>query len=149
MSPEGARLDLTADLSIEVDGSPVRVTAAGGDLHVVATDVRGLVRNLRAAATARNGSRPGREDIRVLAGALSDAGLTAELSSSTRSVVTLGAGVDSTLGGLLLGTRQARPDVLDVLRVNGRVRSVVAALGAALLLGVAAVHRRGRASRQH
>ena len=43
MSLEGARLDLTADLSIEVDGAPVRVTAEGADLRVAAADVRGFM----------------------------------------------------------------------------------------------------------
>lgn len=147
MSPDGARLDVTADLSIEVDGTPARVTAEGGDLRVVATDVRGFVLGLRAAATARNGTRPGRADVGDLAGALADAGLTARLDSPSRSVVTLGAGVDSALGGLLLGTRRARPDALGILRASGRARSVVVAVTGALLLGIAVVRRRGRAER--
>ena len=145
MSSDGARLDVTADLSIEVDGAPVRVTAEGGDLRVVAADVRGFVLGLRAATTARNGTRPGRADVGDLAGALADAGLTARLASPSRSVVTLGAGVDSTLGGLLLGTRKARPDTLGILRASGRARSVGAAATGALLLGIAVVRRRGRA----
>jgi hypothetical protein len=102
MSVEGARLDLTADLSIEVDGAPVRVTAEGADLRVVAADVRGFMLGLQAAATARTGTRPGRADVRELAGALADAGLTARLYSPSQHVVTVGAGVDAALGGLLL-----------------------------------------------
>ena len=145
MSSDGARLDVTADLSIQVDGAPVRVTAEGGDLSVVAADVRGVVLGLRAAATARNGTRPGRADVGDLAEALAGAGLTARLASPSRSVVTLGAGVDSTLGGLLLGTRRARPDTLGILRASGRARSVGAAATGALLLGIAVVRRRGRA----
>jgi hypothetical protein len=145
MSSDGARLDVTADLSIEVDGSPVRVTAEGGDLRVAATDVRGFVLGLRAAATARNGTRPGRADVGGLARALADAGLTARLASPSRPVVTLGAGVDSTLGGLLLGTRKARPDTLGILRASGRARSVGTAAAGALLLGIAVARRRGRA----
>ncbi len=145
MSSDGARLDVTADLSIQVDGAPVRVTAEGGDLRVVAADVRGFVLGLRAAATARNGTRPGRADVGDLAEALAGAGLTARLASPSRSVVTLGAGVDSNLGGLLLGTRRARPDTLGILRASGRARSVGAAATGALLLGIAVVRRRGRA----
>jgi hypothetical protein len=145
MSSDGARFDVTADLSIEVDGAPVRVTAEGGDLRVVAADVRGFVLGLRAAATARNGTRPGRADVGDLAGALAGAGLTARLASPSRSVVTLGAGVDSTLGGLLLGTRKARPDTLGILRASGRARAVGAAATGALLLGIAVARRRGRA----
>jgi hypothetical protein len=145
MSSDGARLDVTADLSIEVDGAPVRVTAEGGDLRVVAADVRGFMLGLRAAATARNGTRPGRADVGDLAEAMAGAGLTARLASPSRSVVTLGAGVDSTLGGLLLGTRRARPDTLGILRASGRARAVGAAATGALLLGIAVVRRRGRA----
>ncbi len=135
MTPEGARLEVTADLAIEVDGAPVRVTAEGGDLRVVADDVRGFVLGLRAAATARNGTRPGRADVRELAAALADAGLTARLDAPSHSVVTLGAGVDSALGRVLLSTRQARPDPLGVLRASGRARLVEAALAGVVLVG--------------
>ncbi|HZH19493.1 MAG TPA: hypothetical protein VEZ18_04805 [Geodermatophilus sp.] len=145
MSVEGARLDLTADLSIEVDGAPVRVTAEGADLRVVAADVRGFMLGLQAA-TARNGTRPGRADVRELAGALADAGLTARLYSPSQHVVTVGAGVDSAVGGLLLSTRKAQPDALGILRASGRVRAVETALAGALLLGIALVRRRRRAA---
>jgi hypothetical protein len=142
-SGEDNRLDLTADLAIEVDGAPVRITAEGGDVHVVADDVRGFVLGLRAAATARNGTRPGRADVRGLAGALADAGLTARLSSPAQHVVTIGAGVDSALGSLLLSTRRARPAALGILRASGRARAVEATLaGAVLLLGIAFARRR-------
>jgi len=143
MSPEVARLDVTADLSIEVDGAPVRVTARGGDVHVVADDVRGFVLGLRAAATARTGDRPGRADIAGLAGALAGAGLTAWLDSPSQHIVTVGAGVDSALGGVLLGTRLAAPDTLGVVRASVRARAVETTLAAALLaLGYAVVRRR-------
>ena len=145
MNPEVTRLDVTADLSIHVDGAPVRVTAEGGELRVVAADVRGFVLGLRAAATARNGTRPGRADVGDLAEALAGAGLTARLASPSQHVVTVGAGVDSALGGLLLGTRGARPDTLGILRASGRARSVGAAATGALLLGIAVARRRGRA----
>ncbi|MCZ2814372.1 hypothetical protein O2W15_23320 [Modestobacter sp. VKM Ac-2979] len=144
MNPEVARLDVTGDLSIGVDGAPVRVTAAGGDVHVVADDVRGFVLGLRsAAATARTGTRPGRADLAELAGALADAGLTARLDSPSQRIVTVGAGVDSSLGRALLGTRQARPDAVGIVRASVRARAVETALGATLLaLGYAVVRRR-------
>jgi hypothetical protein len=47
MTPEVARLAVTADLSIEVDGAPVRVTARGGDplgTRRTRPDVLGIVR---------------------------------------------------------------------------------------------------------
>jgi hypothetical protein len=145
MNPEVTRLDVTADLSVEVDGAPVRVTAQGGDVDVVADDVRGLVLGLRAAATARSGVRPGRADVGTLAGALADMGLTARLRSPSQHVVTVGAGVDSRLGRVLLGTRLARPDPLGVLRASGRAREVEAVLAGVLVaLGAVVVRRRGR-----
>ena len=143
MNPEVARLDVTADLSIEVDGAPVRVTAQGADLDVVAEDVRGFVLGLRAAATARNGTRPGRADVGELADALTEAGLTARLRSPSQDVVTVGAGVDSVLGGVLLGTRRAEPDLIGIVRASGRARGLEVALAAALVaLGYAVVRRR-------
>ena len=144
MIPEVGRLDLTADLTVELDGAPVRVTAQGGDVDVVADDVRGFVLGLRAAATARNGTRPGRADVSSLAGALSDAGLTARLRSPSQHVVTIGAGVDSALGGALLGTRLAQPDALGVLRASARAREVEAVAVGALALLAAVVLRRRR-----
>ena len=144
MNPEVGRLDLTGDLSIEVDGAPVRVTARGGDVDVVADDVRGFVLGLREAATARNGTRPGRSDVGGLAGALADAGVTARLRSPSQDVVTIGAGVDSALGGVLLGTRLARPDALGILRASGRAREIEAVAVGALALAAAVVLRRRR-----
>ncbi|WP_237494792.1 hypothetical protein [Modestobacter sp. L9-4] len=139
------RLDLTGDLTLEVDGAPVRITARGGDVDVVADDVRGFVLGLRAAATARTGTRPGRADVGSLAGALADVGLTARLRSPAQHVVTIGAGVDSALCGALLGTRLARPDALGVLRASARAREVEAVAAAVLvLLGAVVLRRRGR-----
>ena len=144
MNPEVGRLDLTADLSVEVDGAPVHVTAQGGDVDVVADDVRGFVLGLRAAATARTGTRPNRADVGSLAGALADAGVTARLRSPSQHVVTIGAGVDSALGGALLGTRLARPDALGILRASGRAREIEAVAVGALALAAVVVLRRRR-----
>ena len=145
MIPQVGRLDVTGDLSLEVDGSPVRVTAQGGDVEVVADDVRGFVLALRSAATARAGVEPGRADVGGLAGALADVGITARLRSPSQDVVTIGAGVDSALGGVLLGTRLARPDTLGILRARGRAREVDAAvLGTLALVIVATLRRRRR-----
>jgi hypothetical protein len=103
------------------------------------------VLGLRAAATARSGVRPGRADVGALAGALADMGLTARLRSPSHHVVTVGAGVDSRLGRVLLGTRLARPDPLGVLRASGRAREVEAVLAGVLVaLGAVVVRRRGR-----
>ena len=143
MTPGAGRLDVTADLSIEVDGAPVQVSARGGDLHVVAEDVRGFVLGLRSAAAARNGTRPGRADVAELAGALAGAGLTARLGSPCQHVVTVGAGVDSALGGAVLGTRLARPDLLGIVRASVRARALgTAAAAASLALGYVVVRRR-------
>ena len=147
MIPELGRLELTGDLSIEVDGAPVQVTARGGDVDVVADDVRGFVLGLQAAAAARNGTRPGRADVATLAGAIADVGITARLDSPSQHLVTVGAGVDSALGGALLGTRLAQPDALGIVRVSLRARTVAiaaAAAGAAALLAAGSLGVRRR-----
>jgi hypothetical protein len=146
MSVEGARLDLTADLSIEVDGAPVRVTAEDGDLRVVAADVRGFMLGLRAAATARNGTRPPGPTSASWPAPWPTQGSPPGCTRRRSTLSPVGAGVDSALGGLLLSTRKAQPDALGILRASGWVRAVETALAGALLLGIALVRRRRRAA---
>ncbi|MCV2490622.1 hypothetical protein OF117_14760 [Geodermatophilus sp. YIM 151500] len=145
MSPEGGRaLGVTADLSIEVDGTPVHVRADGGShVHVVADDVRGALAAVRDAAAARTGRPPGRADLARMADSLAAHGLTAHVEGPDGPVVTLGADVGSTTGAVALGTRRARLHVPGVLRVGRReVRAVALAAGAVLVAVLAARRRR-------
>jgi len=130
-----AHLHLSGELSLEVDGVGVEVHADGSDVRVVAEDVGRFLARVREAATARSGVAPGRRDLGGLAEALAEAGITAHLSSPTRSVAVAGAGVDSPAGGLLLSTRLVRPGaaVVVIAAVRGRRLLAAGAIAAALV----------------
>ena len=136
-------LHVSGELSLEVDGAGVQVHADGADVRIVAEDVSAFVIRVREAATARTGVAPGRRDLGGLAEALAEAGITAHLSSPTRSVAVAGAGVDSSAGGLLLGTRLVRPGAAVVVIAAGRGRRLLAA-GAVAAAVVTVLARRRR-----
>jgi hypothetical protein len=136
------RLLVEGDLSLEVDGSPVRVSGEGAHLRVVADDVRAFVARAREAAVGRGGARPGRRDLGRLAAELTERGVSASLDSPTGPVLTVGAGVDSAAGGLLFGTRSARPDPVAVLTATDQGRLALAGLGAGLAVLVVWLVRR-------
>lgn len=133
---------LSGELSLEVDGAGVQVHADGADVRIVAEDVGAFVTRVREAATARRGASPGRRDLGGLAEALAEAGITAHLSSPTRSVAVAGAGVDSPAGGLLLGTRLVRPGTAVVVIATGRGRRILAAGAVAAALVTVLARRR-------
>jgi hypothetical protein len=135
-------LHLSGDLSLEVDGTPVRVLGEGAHLRVVADDVRTFVARAREAAVGRSGARPGRRDLGRLAAELADRGVTASLHSPSGPVLTVGAGVDSAAGGLVFGTRRARPDSAAVLTATDQGRLALGGLGAALAVLLAVLLRR-------
>ena len=138
-----AHLHLSGELSLEVDGAAVQVQADGADVRIVAEDVGGFVMRVREAATARSGVAPGRRDLDGLAEALAAFGLTAHLESPARRVAVAGAGVDSPVGALLLGTQRIRPRAAVVVIAVGRGRRLLAAGAvAAALLTVLARRRR-------
>ena len=142
MTHPPAHLQLSGELALEVDGVGVEVHAEGSDVRIVAEDVGAFVTRVREAATARTGVAPGRHDLGGLAEALAEAGITAHLSSPTRSVAVAGAGVDSPAGGLLLGTRLVRPGAAVVVIAAGRGRRLLAAGAVAAALITVLVRRR-------
>jgi hypothetical protein len=135
-------LSLSGDLAIEVDGSPVRVHGEGAHLRVVADDVRTFIARAREAGVGRSGALPGRRDLGRLAVELANRGVTASLDSRSGPVLTVGAGVDSTAGVLLFGTRLARPDSAQVLTATDQGRLALAGAAAALAVLVTLVLRR-------
>jgi hypothetical protein len=143
-SAGGERLLLSGDLSLEVDGSPVRVQGEGARLRVVADDVRTFISRAREAGVGRSGALPGRRDLGRLAVELANRGVTASLDSPSGAVLTVGAGVDSTAGLLLFGTRLARPDSTTVLTATDQGRLALAGAAAGLALLIALVVRRLR-----
>ncbi|MDT0275481.1 hypothetical protein [Blastococcus goldschmidtiae] len=135
-------LNLTGELSLEVDGVGVQVHADGADVRIVAEDVGDFVARVREAATARSGVAPGRRDLGGLAEALAEAGITAHLASPTRPVAVAGAGVHSPAGGLLLGTRLVRPRAAVVVLAVGGGRRLLVAGASVLALGLVLARRR-------
>lgn len=138
MTPDGARLQVLADLSIEVDGAPVRVESSGGRVRVVADDVRGLVDHLRSAVRAAGAGSP-REGVVSVADRLAAEGLTGVLAAPTGDVAVLGAGVHSPVGRLLWGSPRVHVDPVGLLRSSDATRWALA--GAALVLGAVLVAR--------
>jgi hypothetical protein len=135
-------VQLSGELSLQVDGVGVHVHADGADLRIVADDVGAFVARVREAATARSGVAPGRRDLGGLAETLASSGITAHLESRTRPVAVAGAGVDSAAGRLLLGTRRVRPGAAVVVIAAGRGRRLLAAGAVAVVLGVVLARRR-------
>lgn len=132
-------VQLSGELSLEVDGVGVQVHADGADVRIVAEDVGAFVARVREAATARSGVAPGRRDLGGLAEALAASGITAHLGSPTHPVAVAGAGVDSPAGGLLLGTRRVRPRAAVVVIAAGRGGWLLAAAAAAGAVAVLAI----------
>jgi hypothetical protein len=135
-------LHLSGELSLEVDGTGVQVHADGADVRIVAEDVGTFVTRVREAATARSGVAPGRRDLGGLAEALAQAGIIAHLESPTRPVAVAGAGVDSPVGGLLLGTRLVRPGAAVVVIAAGRGQRLPVAGALAVALATVLARRR-------
>ncbi|MGY1753426.1 hypothetical protein [Blastococcus sp. SYSU D01042] len=142
MTGPRAPLNLSGELSLEVDGVGVEVHADGADVRIVTEDVGAFVARVREAATARSGVAPGRRDLRGLAERLARAGITAHLSSPTRPVAVAGAGVDSPAGGLLLGTRRVRPGAAVVVIAAARGRRLLLAGAAVGAVGLLLARRR-------
>ena len=142
MTGPRAPVHLSGELSLEVDGAGVQVHADGADVRIVAEDVGAFVTRVREAATTRTGVAPGRHDLGGLAEALAASGITAHLESPTRPVAVAGAGVDSPVGALLLGTRRVRPRAAVVVIAVGRGRRLLAAVAVAVVLATVLARRR-------
>jgi hypothetical protein len=140
MTPEGEpALEVSADLSIEVDGVPLRVRASGSEITATSADVRRLFSAVRVAGGATTQGPPGRAQLARVADTLAERGLTARLDGPAGRVLSLGADVDSAAGSALLGTRRAQLHPAGAVRSSGPVP-----LAAGLLLVAVAVLARRR-----
>ena len=140
MTPEGEpALEVSADLSIEIDGVPLRVRASGSEITATSADVRRLFSAVRVAGGATTQGPPGRAQLARVADTLAERGLTARLDGPAGRVLSLGADVDSAAGSALLGTRRARLHPAGAVRSSGPVP-----VAAGLLLVVLAVVARRR-----
>jgi uncharacterized protein (TIGR03382 family) len=141
MTPEDEpALQVSADLSIEVDGVPLRVRASGSEITATSADVRRLFSAVRLAGGAATQGSPGRAELARVADTLAERGLTARLDGPAGRVLSLGADVDSAAGSALLGSRRARLHPAGAVRSSG---PVPAAAGL-LLVALAVLARRRR-----
>ena len=113
-------LHVESDLTFSVTGpsGPVtgRVEASGATVTVRTSDP---VATLDAAL----GGQPYTPSaIEALAARLADSGITVDVSGPQGTVVTLGAGVTSTIGRILAGSRLVRPGSLRAVAPLTRVR---------------------------
>ncbi len=104
-----ARLEVTADLALTVDGHQARLTGSGTDLRLTASDPVALWRSAAGVpwpvgVTVGSGPRA----LGGLASALTDAGLHLDVTGPRGRVAELGRGVDSGLGRGLTGSRSVR-----------------------------------------
>lgn len=144
MSPP--QLSVDADLTLEVDGSPLRLTGSGPLLELVAErprDLRSAVANSRfVGPTLRPGAPLG-----VVVRGLADAGLTVRVRDGAgATLATIGAGVDSRVGQVVSGSRALRlgsPSVLVPLLLPNvpRLLATAVAVGA-VVVGVSRRRRR-------
>ena len=120
------RVDVTADLRVDIDGAPdaVRVTADGSRVRVAVADAG------TAARIARDGYGLGgaRETLAALTGGLSELGLDVDIVVGERRVATVGPNARS--GAL------ARAAGFEGVQVDAPPRRVQIALGA-LVAGIA------------
>ena len=142
MTPEGRpRLDVTADLRLEVDGVPVQVHASGTEIAVTSPDVRRLFSAVRVTGGATTQGPPGRQQLARVADVLAGHGLTARFDGPAGRVLSLGADVGSPAGSALLGSRHARVHPAGAFRSS---RAAPLAAAASLLVAVAVLVRRLR-----
>ncbi len=135
MTPEGEPvLEVTADLSVEVDGVPLKIRASGSEITAASPDVRRLFSAVRVAGGAATQGPPGRAELARVADTLADRGLTARLEGPGGRVLSLGAAVDSATGSALLGTRHARLHPAGTVLSGGPAAPVAAVLALAVLL---------------
>ncbi|MGY1608957.1 MULTISPECIES: hypothetical protein [unclassified Geodermatophilus] len=135
MTPEGdPALEVSADLSLEVDGLPLRVWASGSEITAASPDVRRLFSAVRVAGGAATQGPPGRAELARVADTLAGRGLTARLDGPGGRVLSLGADVDSAAGSALLGTRHARLHPAGTLLSGGPAAPVAALVLVAVVL---------------
>lgn len=149
------RLEVVADLTLDVDGVPAVLIGSGDHLVLDAADPGALWSAVtRAALPAGVGRVDAARALGRLADGLREAGVRLDVRGPRGALVTLGAGVESATGRLSTGSSALRPGgvrtlgplVLADLRDRRTVR--IAALAAAGLtvagLTISAVLRRSR-----
>lgn len=141
------RLDVTADLTIDVDGVPAQLTGSGSRLVLTSSHPEQL---LDAAAASMLpvgvGEINGPRAVGRVADLMREAGVRLEVRGPQGAVATLGDDVRSAVGRVLTGSDAVsvgRPGALAALVWRGRRREVLIGAGGAtvLLLAVRALRR--------
>lgn len=144
------RLDVTADLAVEVDGVPATLTGSGGRLVLSASDPVALWSAVVSSdLPAGFGRVDGPRSLGRIADGLREAGVRLDVRGPRGPVVALGAGVTSAAGRLSTGSSALRPGgarALAPLLLADLRRRPLAFAAAAALLAVAAVALRRRRS---
>lgn len=105
-----SRLDVVADLALEVDGVPATLTGSGGRLVLEATDPGALWSSLaRAPLPVGVGRVDAARALGRLADGLRDAGIRVEVRGPRGELVALGDGVRSAAGRITTGSSALRP----------------------------------------
>ena len=143
------RLDVTADLSIDVDGVTARLTGRGSRLVLTsAQPERVFDAAVSSMLPAGVGSISGPRAVGRVADLLREAGVRLEVRGPQGLVAAIGDDVRSPTGRLLTGSdavSAGRPGALAALAWRGRRREVLLGTGGAvtaLMLLVRALRRR-------
>ena len=145
------RLDVVADLTVDIDGVPGTLTGSGGRLVLETADPRALWSAVtRASLPAGVGRVDAARALGRLADGMREAGVRLEVRGPRGPLVALGDGVRSVTGRMTTGSSALRPGgagalgplVLADLRRRPAVRAAAVALLAAVAL--AAGRRRTR-----
>ncbi len=136
------RLDVVADLTVDLDGVPATLTGGGGGRLVLASADPGALwaALTRAGLPAGAGRVDAARALGRFADGLREAGVRLEVRGPRGELAVLGAGVDSAAGRLGTGSSALRPGgpgVLGRLLLADLRRRPLARAGAAALLAVA------------
>lgn len=147
-----SRLEVTADLAVELDGVPATLTGRGGRLVLAADDPDALWSALaRAGLPAGVGRVAASRALGRFADGLRDTGVRLDVAGPRGPLVSLGDGVRSGAGWLTTGSSALRPGgvravgplALSNLRSRPLPRRMaLVALAGLAALAVAAVRRR-------
>lgn len=113
----GPRLQVVADLRLDLDGRPATITGAGSQVHVRTVDPGRLWGQvvgapLPAGVDRSNGPRA----VGQVANGLAAAGLTVTVEGPNGPLVVLGKGGRSIRGRLFTGSSHVRPGAIGALR---------------------------------
>ena len=135
------QIRVEADLTIEVDGTPARLSSEGERLVLSSPHPERVWQAvLSSALPAGVGSLDGPRAIGRLAGELAASGVRLEVTGPRGSVAHLGQGVDSRLGRLATGSSAVAPGApaaVAVLLWSRVSRRAGAAAAAVVVLAVA------------